>query len=160
MAGRRAAGPHRLRHRGDARAAGREGLHHHRPGNRRHGDAGRRRPGLGDRAEEARLHRQARPGPGGDGGAGPAAAGRPRPGGRAAARGRAQLLAGARRAEGHVTSAYDSACLGRPFALGLLAGGRARHGETVFATRRDGPPQPLTVGSPVAWDPAGERLDG
>ena len=74
----------------------------------------------------------------------------------------AQLLAaaGARRAEGHVTSAYDSACLGRPFALGLLAGGRARHGETVFATRRDGPPQPLTVGSPVAWDPAGERLDG
>ena len=74
----------------------------------------------------------------------------------------AQLLpeAGARRAEGHVTSAYDSACLGRPFALGLLAGGRARHGQTVFATRLDGPPQPLTVVPPVFWDPEGERLHG
>ena len=74
----------------------------------------------------------------------------------------AQLLPeeGARRAEGHVTSAYDSACLGRPFALGLLAGGRARHGQTVFATRLDGPPQPLTVVPPVFWDPEGARLDG
>ena len=34
----------RLRHRGDARAAGREGLHHGRPGDRRHGDARRSRP--------------------------------------------------------------------------------------------------------------------
>ena len=39
----------RLRHRDDARAARREGLHHRRPGNRRHGDAGRRRARLGDR---------------------------------------------------------------------------------------------------------------
>ena len=34
-----------LRHRGHARAARREGLHHHRPGNRRRGDARRCRPG-------------------------------------------------------------------------------------------------------------------
>ena len=33
------AGHDRLRHRDHARAAGREGLHHHRPGHRRHGDA-------------------------------------------------------------------------------------------------------------------------
>ena len=65
----------------------------------------------------------------------------------------AQLLAAAtaRQAEGHVTSAYASAALGRPIALGLLAGGRARLGETVFATRLDGPPQPLAV-PPVFWD--------
>ena len=74
----------------------------------------------------------------------------------------AQLLptADARQAEGHVTSAYASAVLGRPIALGLLAGGRARQGETVFATRLDGPPQPLTVVAPVFWDPEGTRLHG
>ena len=37
---------HALRHRGDARAARREGLHHRRPGDRRHGDARRSRHGL------------------------------------------------------------------------------------------------------------------
>lgn len=74
----------------------------------------------------------------------------------------AQLLAdaAARQAEGHVTSAYHSAALGRPIALGLLAGGRGRMGETVFATRLDGPPQPLTVVSPVFLDPEGKRLHG
>ena len=49
----------RLRHRGDARAARREGLHHRRPGDRRHGDAGRCRPRLGDRQGQARFRRQA-----------------------------------------------------------------------------------------------------
>jgi hypothetical protein len=44
--------------------------------------------------------------------------------------------------------------------LGLLASGRARLGETVFATRLDGPPQPLEVVSPVFWDPEGKRLHG
>ncbi|MCO6416319.1 2Fe-2S iron-sulfur cluster-binding protein [Siccirubricoccus sp. KC 17139] len=74
----------------------------------------------------------------------------------------AQLLArpGAREAEGHVTSAYASAALGRPIALGLLARGRARHGETVLATRLDGPPQPLQIVPPVFWDPEGKRLHG
>ena len=54
-----------LRHRDDARAARREGLHHRRPGHRRHADPRRRRPRLGDRQGQARLRRQAlaRPAP-------------------------------------------------------------------------------------------------
>ena len=40
---------HALRHRGDARAARGERLHHRRPGNRRHRDRERRGPRLGDR---------------------------------------------------------------------------------------------------------------
>jgi sarcosine oxidase, subunit alpha len=35
---------------------------------------------------------------------------------------------------GHVTSAYASAALGRSIALGLVASGRARIGETVHVT--------------------------
>ena len=50
---------HALRHRDDARAARREGLHHRRPGHRRHGDAGRCRPRLGHRQAQAGLRRQA-----------------------------------------------------------------------------------------------------
>ena len=71
----------------------------------------------------------------------------------------AQLLPtpGARQAQGHVTSAYRSAALDRPIALGLLAGGRARLGETVFATRLDGVPQPLAVVSPAFL---GRKRDG
>ncbi|MBL6455051.1 sarcosine oxidase subunit alpha family protein [Belnapia sp. T6] len=74
----------------------------------------------------------------------------------------AQLLpaAEARAAEGHVTSAYRSAWLGRPIALGLLAGGRGRMGERVFATRRDGTPAPLRIVPPVFHDPEGKRLHG
>ena len=34
---------------------------------------------------------------------------------------------------GHVTSSYRSACLGHPFALALVAGGRGRKGETIYA---------------------------
>ena len=44
-----------------ARAARREGLHHRRPGHRRHGDAARSRHGLDRRQGEEGLHRQARP---------------------------------------------------------------------------------------------------
>jgi sarcosine oxidase subunit alpha len=74
----------------------------------------------------------------------------------------AQLIgsAGSRMAEGHVTSAYRSACLGHPIALGLLAGGRARLGETVFATSLDGAPMALEVVSPAFLDPKGDRLRG
>ena len=49
----------RVRHRGDACDAGREGLCHRRPGDRRHGDARRSRPRLGDRQSEEGLRRQA-----------------------------------------------------------------------------------------------------
>jgi sarcosine oxidase subunit alpha len=58
---------------------------------------------------------------------------------------------------GHVTSAYWSAVLDRPIALGLLARGRQRHGETVFATRLDGPPQALEVVAPQFLPPRGRQ---
>ena len=57
---RRADGRLRLRHRDDACAARREGLHHRRPGNRRDSDAARCRAVLGDRQEEDRFRRHAR----------------------------------------------------------------------------------------------------
>jgi sarcosine oxidase subunit alpha len=73
----------------------------------------------------------------------------------------AQLLASAGGApEGHVTSAYPSAALGRPVALGLLAAGRARLGEVVVCTTTEGILLPLRVVESVAWDPKGVRLHG
>ena len=64
---------------------------------------------------------------------------------------------------GHVTSSYDSAALGRTFALALLARGRERIGETVHArTFLGGAHQavPATVTEPVFYDPEGARRDG
>jgi sarcosine oxidase subunit alpha len=58
---------------------------------------------------------------------------------------------------GHVTSAYDSACLGHPLALALVADGRKRSGETIFASASDGSIVPVEVVSPVFYDPKGER---
>ncbi len=58
---------------------------------------------------------------------------------------------------GHVTSSYDSACLGHPVALALLSGGRERMGETIFASSSDGSTVAATVVSPVFYDPKGER---
>jgi sarcosine oxidase subunit alpha len=58
---------------------------------------------------------------------------------------------------GHVTSAYHSACLGHPIALALVAGGRARSGETIFASASDGSIVPVEIVSPVFYDPKGER---
>jgi sarcosine oxidase subunit alpha len=62
---------------------------------------------------------------------------------------------------GHVTSTCYSPTLKHPIALALLARGRARYGETVFAM------SPLTntvlqveVAQHVAFDPKGERLRG
>jgi sarcosine oxidase subunit alpha len=62
---------------------------------------------------------------------------------------------------GHVTSWCYSPHLDARIALALLANGRARHGETLWAV------SPLTdakvrvnVGSPVFIDPEGERLRG
>jgi sarcosine oxidase subunit alpha len=60
---------------------------------------------------------------------------------------------------GHVTSAYWSAVLGRPVALGLVAGGRARLGETLHVPMPGGAIA-VRVVSPVAFDPEGTRLDG
>jgi sarcosine oxidase subunit alpha len=61
---------------------------------------------------------------------------------------------------GHVTSSYRSAALGRTFALALLAGGRERHGTTVWASAAGpgaGPAVPATVTGPVFYDPEGAR---
>ncbi|MFQ5609764.1 MAG: glycine cleavage T C-terminal barrel domain-containing protein, partial [Woeseiaceae bacterium] len=58
---------------------------------------------------------------------------------------------------GHVTSSYMSACLGHPIALALVAGGRGRTGETIFASLPDRAAMPVTIVSPVFYDPKGER---
>ncbi len=46
---------------------------------------------------------------------------------------------------GHVTSSYFSPNLGRSIAMALVKNGRARMGERLFASRRDGAPLPVTV---------------
>ena len=60
---------------------------------------------------------------------------------------------------GHVTSSYFGARIGRSFALALVKGGRARHGEKVWAPLPD-----RTVAAricpPVFYDPDGRRRDG
>ena len=60
---------------------------------------------------------------------------------------------------GHITSSYRSAELGRPFALALLKGGRARIGETVHVPVK-GTLVPVEVAGPVLVDPEGARRDG
>ncbi len=59
---------------------------------------------------------------------------------------------------GHVSSSYMSATLGRSFALALVKGGRARFGETLFATTRDGT-APVELVEPIFYDREGQRLD-
>ncbi len=58
---------------------------------------------------------------------------------------------------GFVTSSYYSATLGRSIALALVAGGRARLGETLYAPMPEGDVA-VQVTSPVFYDPKGERL--
>ncbi|MFG2283863.1 sarcosine oxidase subunit delta family protein [Streptomyces asoensis] len=60
---------------------------------------------------------------------------------------------------GHVTSSYRSAALGRTFALALIKGGRERVGERLYAPVGDRM-VPVTVASPVLYDPEGTRRDG
>ncbi|MFF4573958.1 sarcosine oxidase subunit delta family protein [Streptomyces sp. NPDC001410] len=60
---------------------------------------------------------------------------------------------------GHVTSSYRSAALGRTFALALVKGGRDRIGERLYAPVADRL-LPVTVASPVLYDPEGARRDG
>ncbi|MDE2018218.1 MAG: sarcosine oxidase subunit alpha, partial [Hyphomicrobiales bacterium] len=67
------------------------------------------------------------------------------------------------KAIGHVTSSYASATLGRSFCLGLVAGGRTRHGETVHLTVATGTSlstMPARIVDPVFHDKEGKRLDG
>ncbi|NGO72727.1 sarcosine oxidase subunit alpha family protein [Streptomyces boncukensis] len=60
---------------------------------------------------------------------------------------------------GHVTSSYHSPALGRPFALGLVAGGRSRIGETLLAPLGE-ELVPVTVAETVLYDPEGSKRDG
>jgi sarcosine oxidase, subunit alpha len=73
----------------------------------------------------------------------------------------AQLIAapGSTAMLGHVTSSYFGARIGRGFALALLAGGRERHGETVWAWH-DGVAVPARICPPVFYDAEGRRRDG
>jgi sarcosine oxidase subunit alpha len=60
---------------------------------------------------------------------------------------------------GHVTSSYESATLGRTFALALLGDGRERHGDVVYAHHL-GTVHAARVADPVLYDPEGTRRDG
>jgi len=60
---------------------------------------------------------------------------------------------------GHVTSSYHSAVLGRSIALGLVSGGRARMGQTLYVPMAEGEAA-VEVTSPVFYDPEGKRLHG
>ncbi len=60
---------------------------------------------------------------------------------------------------GHVTSSYRSEALGRTFALALLRGGHARHGEMAHAAVGDRA-VPVTITEPLFYDKEGARRDG
>jgi sarcosine oxidase, subunit alpha len=60
---------------------------------------------------------------------------------------------------GHVTSAYWSGALGRPIALGLVAGGRARIGQTLYVPMPDRTIA-VRVTDPIFYDSKGKRLHG
>jgi sarcosine oxidase, subunit alpha len=59
---------------------------------------------------------------------------------------------------GHVTSSYDSSVLKAPIALALIAGGRARMGQTLYVPMPSGHIE-VEVSSPVFYDPTGARIN-
>jgi sarcosine oxidase subunit alpha len=58
---------------------------------------------------------------------------------------------------GHVTSSYHSAVLGRSIAMGLISGGRARMGQTLYVPTPSGEIE-IQVTSAVFYDSEGKRL--
>jgi sarcosine oxidase subunit alpha len=60
---------------------------------------------------------------------------------------------------GQVTSSYASSALGYPIALGLVAGGRSRLGETLYVPM-PGRDIAVEVAAPVFYDPSGARING
>jgi sarcosine oxidase subunit alpha len=58
---------------------------------------------------------------------------------------------------GHVTSSYYSACLNKPIAMALVAGGHSKKGEIIYASLADGSAVPMKITSPVFYDAKGER---
>ncbi len=67
---------------------------------------------------------------------------------------------GATRMQGHVTSSYFSASLGRSIALALLERGRARMGDVVPVVATEGAFVAAKVVAPVFLDPKGTRQNG
>ncbi len=59
---------------------------------------------------------------------------------------------------GHVTSSYASGVLGHSIALAVIAGGRARMGQTLYVPMPGGDLE-VEVTSPVFYDPAGARIN-
>jgi sarcosine oxidase subunit alpha len=59
---------------------------------------------------------------------------------------------------GHVTSSYYSVALGRSIALAVVAGGRARMGETLHVPMPDKAHR-VTVCEPLFYDRQGARLN-
>ena len=59
--------------------------------------------------------------------------------------------------QGHVSSSYYSANLGRSIALALIKGGLKRMGDTVYCPLADGRDIAAEIVSPVFYDPDGER---
>jgi sarcosine oxidase subunit alpha len=59
---------------------------------------------------------------------------------------------------GHVTSSYASSALGYPIALAVVAGGRARLGQTLYVPMPGGDTE-VEVVSPVFYDPTGARIN-
>jgi sarcosine oxidase subunit alpha len=59
---------------------------------------------------------------------------------------------------GHITSSYASSVLGHSIALGLVAGGRARLGQTLYVPMPNGDLE-VEVTSPVFYDSAGARIN-
>jgi sarcosine oxidase, subunit alpha len=59
---------------------------------------------------------------------------------------------------GHVTSSYASSVLKMPIALAMIAGGRARKGQTLYVPMPHGDIA-VEVTSPVFYDPEGARIN-
>jgi sarcosine oxidase, subunit alpha len=60
---------------------------------------------------------------------------------------------------GHVTSSYASSVLGYSIALAMVAGGRAKLGQTLYVPMPGGDLE-VEVTSPVFYDPTGGRING
>jgi sarcosine oxidase subunit alpha len=60
---------------------------------------------------------------------------------------------------GHVTSSYASSVLGHSIALAMVAGGRARLGQTLYVPMPQGDVA-VEVTAPVFYDPQGARING
>ena len=58
---------------------------------------------------------------------------------------------------GHVTSSYHSSVLEQPIALALIAGGRARMGQTLYVPMPEGDIE-VEVTAPVFYDAEGKRI--